>query len=88
MRGSWRAMAEVRPTKTDAQAQRVSPIKAWVRSTPFLRSAKRFGLRLGIGLAYWGAVGQRVRAWLFQSREVSNFTYDLTQLTKRYLSVL
>ncbi len=61
-------------------------LKSLLRQITFLRSAKLFWLRLRTGIAHLGDVSKLLLVWLFNSREVSNFTYDLTQLNKRYLS--
>ncbi len=42
--------------------------------------------RLGLGLNYFRAPFSALAAWLFTSREIDNYTYDLTERNKAYLA--
>ena len=61
-------------------------LKDSVKRTPLIREIFLFFLRIWSSAGYViGPLGQWV-GWLFRSKEFANFTYDLTNLNRRYLA--
>ena len=50
------------------------------------RHSRRFPKRLALAFSYFESPMQQIFHWLFQPREVTNFTYDLTDINKDYLA--
>lgn len=60
-------------------------VKRFVRKTPVVREISLFLLRTNTAFMYLGSTLKKLILWLFQSKEFTNFTYDLSDLNKRYL---
>lgn len=59
-----------------------------IRNTPVIREILLFALRCKLVFVYLARLFKKTVVWLFTSREYTNFTYDLTELNKRYLASL
>jgi len=60
-------------------------LKILVRKTSVIREIFLFLLRAKTAFAYFMSPLKELILWLFQSKEFTNFTYDLSDLNKRYL---
>jgi hypothetical protein len=60
-------------------------LKIFVRKTPLVREVFGFLFRSKIAFTYLASPLKEAIGWLFRSREFTNFTYDLSDLNKRYL---
>ena len=60
-------------------------LKKHVRKTPVIREIALFLLRAKIAFMYLVRPAKELIVWLFRSKEFTNFTYDLSDLNKRYL---
>jgi predicted O-methyltransferase YrrM len=49
---------------------------------------RRFPERLALAFSYLESPLRQIFPWLFQSREITNLTYDLTETNKNYLAAL
>jgi hypothetical protein len=82
---SWQTSAAT-PT---AQASVVrGQAKRRLAQTPLLGSCLLFGYRGMVGLGYFKTPLWHLVRWLFTSREITNFTYDLEETNKRYLAAI
>ena len=63
-------------------------IKTFVKRTPVIRELVSFLLRFKIVSGYFTNPLGKVIVWLFRSKEMANFTYDLSETNKRYLAAL
>ena len=63
----------------------MSTLKKIIRNTPVIREFILFLSRCKSALAYFVYPLRELVVWLFTSREFANFTYDLTDINKRYL---
>lgn len=63
-------------------------LKEIIRGTPVAREIVLFLLRCKSAFGYFAGSLKELIVWLFTSREFSNFTYDLTDLNKQYLTSL
>jgi predicted O-methyltransferase YrrM len=70
----------------DAWTQLKSVVKRVPIVGPALRDAKKRRARRRVAFSYFGARLQAIDEWLASSNEVTNFTYDLTELNLAYLT--
>ena len=75
------ALAEKLKKHAQIDAKILGQFLADVSTDPIkLQMTKR---RLDLALNYLGSDLTEMFAWLFKSREISNFTYDITDINKR-----
>jgi hypothetical protein len=63
-------------------------LKKIIRSTPVVREIVLFLLKCKSAIGYFATPIKELIVWLFTSREFANFTYDITDLNKKYLASL
>lgn len=59
-----------------------------VKRTPIIREITLFLYRLSTVMGYFIPILKKIFIWLFQSKEYTNYTYDLAQINKQYLATL
>lgn len=64
----------------------MTPIKKFIRNTPIIRDLFRFAYRFKTAIGYFISPLWELLIWLFRSKEMANFTYDLTDQNKSYLA--
>jgi hypothetical protein len=60
-------------------------LRLLVRRTPIIRGIALFILRIHVVSSYIFNPIEEAISWIFRSKEFTNFTYDLSNLNKRYL---
>jgi len=58
----------------------------YLEGVPLLGRAWLMFVRLKVALGYFADPARQLVIWLFKSRQVSDFTYDLDEMNKRYLT--
>lgn len=64
----------------------MATMKNIIRNTPIVREIFSFAYRFVIALSYFKDPFGEFLLWLFRSKELANFTYDLTDQNKHYLA--
>lgn len=62
-------------------------LKELIKRSPFFGAAK-VPYRLYTAMRYYADPLKSIALWTFRSRELANFTYDLTEVNKSYLAAL